>query len=246
MARAQTNPPQSESSGAQAPAASRILVHAVIKNDSGLNDKGPGAEHTRVTLFVEALKALAWPLLALAFFLTFQDAIRRTIALVPDKLEKADKANIGSLSWEIQQRAREEGGSDLARRLGILSPGAIERLIATPRNGIHGVGGSYRGPNNEVGFMVPSKDDVSSLQELESAQLVKFTEPLKTWLPFVRSLSERDFITMQLSDGSTAVLSEHLTPAERERFDKQVYQLTPKGRQAVEAIVKAIGEQLRS
>jgi hypothetical protein len=118
-------------------------------------------------------------------------------------------------------------------------------LIAVPFNGIHGVGGRFFGPDGE-GYIVPSDKDLAGVRELDSAQLVKFREPLGTWLAFVRSLAERQSDTHQTANGSLVILSQHLTAAERERFDRQIYERTPKGRQAVEAIVKAIGEQLKS
>jgi hypothetical protein len=89
----------------------------------------------RVSNLAEIIKVTAWPFLALAFFVTFHEPIRRTIRLIPDKLEKADKANVGTLSWEIQRHAQAQGGADLAERVGRLSSVAIRELMNTPRNG---------------------------------------------------------------------------------------------------------------
>jgi hypothetical protein len=247
MAKARDNSPSNPNANvASAPVGDPIVVHAVITSESDAKTAERSSNYPAIALIVDALKALAWPLLALMFFLTFQDAIRRTIVLVPDKLEKADKVNIASLSWEIQQRAREEGGPELARRVGTLSVGAVKELLAAPRNGIQGVVSGYSDSNGKRGFSVPPNDRFDGLRELESAQLVKFTESLKTWLPFVRSLLAMQSNGEQLPDGSRIVWPESLTAVQRERLDRQNYELTPKGRQALEAIVETIGEQLAS
>lgn len=93
----------------------------------------------------------------------------------PDKLEKADKANIGSLSWEIQQRAREQGGNDLARRVGTLSPAAIDALVNAPRYGGAGILSSYGGIRDERGYVIPSEETSQRLPGTRSGSIAEIS-----------------------------------------------------------------------
>jgi hypothetical protein len=201
--------------------------------------------HESFSLFIDFLKVTSWPLLALTFFLVFRHDIARTIALVPDKLERADKGNIGSLSWEIQQRAKEQGGSDLAHRIGTLSPAAIEELIKTPRRGMAGLLGSYPGVGGVRGYVMPSPQRLNGFRELGAAQLIRFTEPLDEWLKFVGSLPLTEDPVGTDSYSRALTIRTPLAAEVQRRIDGQDYELTPKGKQAVEAIVQVIGEQLR-
>jgi hypothetical protein len=222
-----------------------IVIHATVLTEPRPTATAQGGHHV-LTLVVELLKGLAWPLLALTFFLIFKEPIRRTIALVPDKLEKADKGNIGSLSWEIQQHAREQGGSDLARRVGTLSPAAIDALINAPRFGGAGILSSYGGIRDDRGYVLPSEERFDGFRELEAAQLLRFQEPLADWLQFLKTLPLREDSSISFPHGRTMILTAPLTPEQQRRVDAQHYELSPKGKQAVEAIVKALGEQLKA
>jgi hypothetical protein len=229
-------------SESDAPKSEPVVIHATIANHT----PGPSDPPRHgLSLLVDLVKGIVWPLLALTFFLIFREPIRRTIVLVPDKLEKADKANIGSLSWEIQQRAKEQGGSDLAARVGALSPAAIEELISTSRYSSVGFLSTYEDPQGSRGYTIPSDTRLKGFEELESAQLLKFRQPLADWLDFFRSVPVRDDPSVKIPFGRTVIPLQPLTPEQRRRIELQSYELTPKGTQAVEAIVKAIGEQLR-
>lgn len=192
----------------------------------------------------ELLRAVAWPLLALGFVLLFYAPIRRLIEIVPAKLDKADKANVGYLSWEIQQRVRERGGTELARIVGALSPAAVEELIRIPRHGTMALPGSYSGPNEARGYVIPSSVRSNAFRELRSAELIKFAKPFDDWLNHLALLPVREE-KVDPNDGErTIVLATPLTPQQEEGV-RQSYELTPKGEQAVQAIVGVIGEQLR-
>jgi hypothetical protein len=232
----------SDVGGTPAPA-QPIEIRATIAHEKPDVPK-PNRMRETLLLLVELVKATAWPLLALVFFLLFQQPIRRTIALVPDKLEKADKAAIGSLSWEIQRHATEQGGNDLAVRVGTLSAAAVEELLKTPRDGSMGFVSKYTRSNLPTAYILPSESRMNGFRELESAQLLKFREPLGDWLEFVSSLHMQDDKTFDRSYGRTVAPSKPLTSEQRARLEGQYYELTPKGTQASEAIVKAVGQQL--
>lgn len=180
------------------------------------------------------------------FFLTFRDPIRRTIAVIPAKLEQATKGNIGSLSWEIEQSVRQAGGSDLAARVGRLSRPGIQALINTPLYGSGGLHGAYTGNKGERGYILPPPDRLNGFRELEAAHLLRFQEPLDPWLRFIESLPMREDLSVPVPWGRTMILTSPLTPEQERRIHAQYYELTPKGVQAVEAIVNAIGEQLQA
>ena len=221
-----------------------IVIHATVVNSSA-STNGQSRLHGVVLVAVDLLKSLTWPLLVLTFFLMFHDAIRRTLALVPAKLEKADKGNVGSLSWEIQQHAREKGGGDLALRVGLLSPSAIEILIGAPRFGGAGLLSSkYAGVGESGGYVIPFPERINAFRELESAQLIRCSEPLQTWLSYLDTLPLREDRTVTFAYGRNMVFTKPLTPEQQRRVDSHYFELTPKGKQAVEAIVKAISEQL--
>jgi hypothetical protein len=227
-----------------------IVVHAIITNQV---QSKPPEKATVCDLLVGTLdfvKTVAWPLLVLLFFFIFRDPVRRTLDLIPNKLERADKGNIGTLSWEIQQRAGDKGGTDLAQRVGTLSPAAIEELMRIPLQDIGTYASNFQEPligtfdNNPGVYSLPSEPRLKAFSELETAQLVEFSEPLSGYLGFIASLPFHD-------DNRTArfrviIATKPLKPEVAVRIQHQTYQLTPKGAQAVEAIIQAIGDQLKA
>lgn len=225
---------------------SPIEIHATITHEPKTDQPKSNRLLDTLAVIVALMKAIAWPILALVFFILFDNPIRRTIALIPDKLEKADKATIGSLSWEIQRRAREQGGSDLAMRVGNLSSAAVEELIKTPRDGSMGFVSTYARPDVPTAYIVPADSRMKGFRELESAQLLKFREPLSQWLDYLASLPMREDKTSPVPYGRTLIPVRPLTGERKRRLEEQSYELTPKGTLAVEAIVKAVGEQLNA
>ena len=221
-----------------------IIIEARIVTDAQQTADDREQRPRALALVVELLRAVAWPLLTLGFVLMFYAPIRRMIELVPAKLDKADKANIGYLSWEIRQRVRQQGGTELARTVGALSPAAVEELIRIPRHGMMGLPGSYSGPNGATGYVIPSSVRLNAFRELQSAQLIKFAKPFDDWLNYLAVLPVREEKADPNDGERTMVLEMPLTPQQEEGV-RQSYELTPKGEQAVQAIVGVIGEQLR-
>lgn len=200
----------------------------------------------RLALLVELCKALSWPLLALLFFVMFYAPIRRTITVIPDKLERSARGNVWSFSWEISENARQLGGSSLALVVGNLSPTAIDVLINAPRHGGAGILGGYGGADQEQGYVFPSHDRLEAFKELEAGQLIQCDEPLSTWLQFLGTLPLMEDTSKVIPYGRVMILTGALTPDQKRRVDLHSYELTPKGRQAVDAIVRAIHEQLQA
>jgi hypothetical protein len=203
-----------------------------------------GHDRNALSAVVDLVKALAWPVMTLALFFTFQEPIRRTILLIPDKLEKADKANLGSLSWEIQQHAEAHGGADLARSVGALTPAAVQELMQTPRRATMSIISGWSFPHGQEGYGLPSDSRLNALSALEAAQLIKFREPLSGWRDFVASLHLQRERSVEQNDEQALVATTPLTPAQGQRLQGEFYEMTPKGKQAFDAIVAAIGAQL--
>lgn len=224
-----------------------IVIRASIVNRPARDSRSHGRAHDIAAMILAFAKDVAWPLLVAILFLIFQQEIRRTIALIPDKLEKADKANIGTLAWEFQRRAKEQGGSDLALRVGTLSPSAIEVLIRTPRAGISTsfLTSYWSFPDNVGGYILPETARLNSYRELLRAELIKSAEPFEAWIAYVNSLPMQVQRTGRGPQTEVEIVITPLTEDQKNRIRAQHYELTPKGEQAVQAIVEVIGDHLR-
>lgn len=223
-----------------------IVIHARIVTEHAHEPRANDRVNDTVAMIVTFVKDVAWPLIVAIFFVTFHQEIRRTIALIPDKLEKADKANIGTLAWEFQRRAREQGGGDLARRVGTLSPSAVEVLIRTPRAGtITSFLTSYWSSDGLDGYLLPDAERLDAYRELLTAELIKSAQPFDAWMSYVNSLPMQVKRTGSGTQSKVEIVIGPLTEEQKNKILAQNYQLTPKGEQAVRAIVEVIGDQLR-
>ena len=107
-----------------------------------------------------------------------------------------------------------------------------------------GLVGSILGRTNA--YTIPLNARLAALQELESTGFLQFRIPLGEWQKYVEGLPLHEDESLKVSYGRTVVATPPLTLEQDRKLDEQSYQLTPKGKQAVEAIVKAVGEQLKA
>ena len=193
-------------------------------------------------LLVGLTGALAWPTLVAIAVVYFRKPIRAVVEGLPRKFSEAKKLSIGSLSLEIEAKAREVGQPELAAQVGSLSAGAVQQLLRTPRTGdmILVSTGNYL---NKREYGLPHQDVLDSLQELEAKGFLKLKMPLLPYVQGVRRLPSSN------ADRTVSERDWHLSPydadsAEDKRIREQGYSLTDRGRQAVDTIVKAVAEQL--
>ena len=138
----------------------------------------------RAKLLLEYLKVLAWPVFVVGLLAVYRPPIGRMSESLASKFETADSVKIGSLSLEVQQRARDLGSPELGREIGQLSFNAIEALVRTPRSGSM-ILLSTNDRSNPPEYGLPSDAELDGLRELEKKGLIGFEEPLDT---FVRDL----------------------------------------------------------
>ena len=193
-------------------------------------------------LVIEAVRVLAWPVLIAILVILFFKPLREIAESFSLKFSEAHKVSIGSLSLEIEAKAREVGNPELGRQVGSLTPGAVEQLLRTPRSGdMILVSTSDFQQKREYG--VPNQDALSSLKELEKKGFLKFRQPLEHFLAELRKLDRSD--TNRGDSERTWHISPFIAESEGDkRIRDQGYSLTDKGRQAVDTIVKAVASQL--
>lgn len=80
-------------------------------------------------LLLEAVKVLIWPLILVGVFFAFRDPLTATIQLIPEKLRESKKVSVGSLSFEIEERAARQGDARAVAGLRHLSEEAISLLL---------------------------------------------------------------------------------------------------------------------
>jgi len=191
-------------------------------------------------LIIEGIQVLAWPILTVILVLMYNRPLRKMLDSLSSKFSEASKVSIGSLSLEVQAKAREAGNPKLAREVGTLSPPAIEQLLRTPRVGdmILLSTSDYQGNRN---YGLPKLDEMNALRELEQKGFIKFREKLE---PFLDKLHALRNTSIPNSDRVWFAASGPVASSTDEKFRKQGYTLTDLGHQAVDAIVKAVAAQL--
>ena len=196
----------------------------------------------KVKLAIELLRIVAWPALVLALVIVYRVPIRSVMESLATKFAEASKVTIGTLSLEIQEKARQIGSSELARQVGTLSPSAIQELLQTPQHGTMIL--LSTGEQDAVStFALPSQSVLGALTELESKNMIRFREKLGSFMSFFRALPMRQI--EGAPERTTYAPTRSLSDTEVKRLNGQGYELTDTGRKATEAIVQAVVEQLR-
>jgi hypothetical protein len=194
-------------------------------------------------LVIEAIRVLAWPVLIAVLVVAFNRPLRDIINSFSLKFSEASKFSIGSLSLEIEAKAREAGNPDLARQVGSLTAGAVEQLLRTPRTGDMILLCTFPviGGTQEYGLEKPGV--LASLEELEKKGFLRFRQPLASFVAEVCRLPVSD---SDRGDSERIWYSSPFAPNSEDdkHFQNQGYALTEKGLQAVDTIVKAVAAQL--
>ena len=160
------------------------------------------------------------------------------------KFETADSVKIGSLSLEVQQRARDLGSPELGREIGQLSFNAIEALVRTPRSGsMILLSTNDRSMPPEYGL--PSDAELDGLRELEKKGLIELEEPLDKFVRDLKTIGRSMAKDSRMrTEDRQWVAVDNRTDELVQRLRKQSYRLTDAGKKAVEAITKAVAAQL--
>lgn len=232
-------PPAEPAPGTESEAPILSRIELILKTPAG-EPKARAERQSGIVLLVDLAKAVAWPVLIMVLVIVFFAPIRKTLNLVPMKIESASKASIGSMSWEIERQALRQGGPELAQRVGRLSPAAIEELINTQRDTQVQLASDER-----MLISLPNNDRLIALRELREAGLISFEEPLEGFVDFMTTLPLADQPSV---NARRRVLRSvvPLSPQQLTRLGKETYGLTPKGVLAIESILRALAEQLQA
>jgi len=194
-------------------------------------------------LSVELIRAVAWPAIAIVGALVFYQPLSDVARHMAAKVQDASKVSIGAFSLEVAAKAREPGNPpELASQVGALSSKAVEQLLRTPRDGAVVVASAMSRKEGESLLGIPEPKVLEALQELERAQFLEFAPPLSMFLDKLRSFrsegriagTARDWYDVPVATNQAAYLE----------LRSARYSLTPKGRAASDAIVKAVAAQL--
>ena len=198
-------------------------------------------------LIVEVLRALAWPILFAAIVVAFHNPLRGVADGLAQKLSQANRVSIGSLSLEIEVKAKAIGDMEFARQIGNLSPEAVEALLLFPRNTNWTLlaRADYKG---KLLYGLPK--NITTLRELEKKGFIEFKDLLEPFFAELNHLPKYKFDPCDDDDMEGADDFTWYSPpfsvdsAEDKRLSGQSYSQTEVGRLAVDAIVRAVAAQL--
>jgi hypothetical protein len=206
-------------------------------------ESAPPTDFKMTRLVIEAGKVFAWPLLIGCLVVVYHHPLRGVMESLALKFSEASKVSIGSLTVEVQAKARESGNPELAAQVGALSPSEVLELLHTPRgNGgmnLVSVGHTLLGKRE---YGLPKPDVMKALDGLEQKQFIRFQEDLKTYEADISRLRPDHHIGDDSFDWFVAVDPEG-SAADR-RFSEQNYSFTDLGREAANAIAKAVAAEL--
>jgi hypothetical protein len=193
-------------------------------------------------VLVDGIRALAWPSLVVIALIVFYTPLQDIASNLATKLGDANKVSIGGLSLEIEAKVREQSSPELAKQVGSLSPIAIEELLRTSRSGAMTLL-SIMSDSASPKLGLAKKPRIDALLELSSKGFIEFDRPVGPFLAELRSFpidkkasedSEHDWYLIPYAESSSNY----------QRFRRQGYKLTDKGKLASEAIVKAVSALL--
>ena len=196
-----------------------------------------------VKLIIDGFRVLAWPIFISAVLFIYRGPVWEILSSLSSKLTEAEKVSFGSLSFEIQQQAREAGDPALAKQVGALSSAGIEELLQTPRDGYEILVSSGEGKDFKK-YGLPDEIIMGALKELENKGFIKFKEPIDKFLNDLNKLP-KDKSAGDFASGRVWFLSgSDKNTISQELIDKEGYELTDLGKKAADAIVRVVALQL--
>ena len=103
------------------------------------------APKSRFELFVELVKATAWPILVAVVLVAFWSPLRETARQIPELLGRSDTVTIAGLSLKLSRGLRYQTSPEVKKVLAELSQEAIERLLAMASRSWWDVGSESHG-----------------------------------------------------------------------------------------------------
>src|ERR1043166_905126 len=85
-----------------------VPVPEVLPGDAMTSSAAATTRIQLITSIAELTKAVAWPFVIMLFALVFFRPLLDTLRLIPERLRNANKASVGTLSWEIDRQARRQ------------------------------------------------------------------------------------------------------------------------------------------
>lgn len=189
---------------------------------------------------VDLVSAVAWPMLVAVLLVAYRQPLREITSALPQKFLAASKVSVGSLSIEIEEKARATGNPVLIQSLHGLSPEAVKYLLEIGRTGIplFVEGKTFGGPK---AYSLWVNDRMPVIRELASRGMLEFGEDLDPFLAWVKSR----FRVVRDRDGTELfVPTPPLLPAEERRLRAQFYGLSPLGKQAWDSVLAAVSKEL--
>lgn len=210
---------------------------------------------------VDLLKAILWPIIVLFIFFSYKTELGEIIRLIPKKIETSSKISIGSISLEIDKKARSTGNEELGGIIKTLSEKGIRRLLTLGIGRYDVIVHSKIYDNGKEGDSYTIPHDWDVLQELEKSGLLKADEPLEKFLSFFKSLhpigktvylSKDDHTSTSPDETYNQKFVELTMPVSRlnaddyKRIDRFAVELSESGKLAFNIIVRVVGEQIKN
>lgn len=140
---------------------------------------------SRFELFVELVKAIAWPILVVVVLIAFWAPLRDTARQLPGLLGRSNVVTIAGLSLKLGPGLRYQASPEVKNVLAELSQEAIERLLSMASSSWWNVGDESLGRSENVELVrlklveeVPA-DEVDSLNDRDQRRYgygVRITE----------------------------------------------------------------------
>lgn len=193
------------------------------------------------------IASLAWPLLILFVFLSLRHQITAVFSAIPTKLSESTKFAIGSLSFEMNQTAKQTGDPQLPKLIEELSANALTVLMVTGNSSKYF---AYAEPGDNEYFF-PGKDTLDAMNELEKKKMLTFDVPMEQYM---KSIADLGFDTRvkesvdelvrgdpQMSYGA----GRKLTGNDVKALQRQQYKLSASGKKAFRLVVDAVTKNLK-
>lgn len=89
----------------------------------------PNPSKTRFELFVEFIKAVAWPLFASVVLISFWGPLRSSVSQLPNIVSRSETLSIAGLSLKIRRGLNRQPSEELKKSLSKLTPEDLKFLL---------------------------------------------------------------------------------------------------------------------